>query len=145
MRKFEKVSYSEEGILPTRGDVRSAGYDLYTPVKIIVGAHQMIKVSTKIKAYMEPDEVLNIYPRSSIGIKKHLMLANSVGIIDSSYVDNADNEGDIIVALYNYGDEEIVIEAGDRIAQGVFNKYLITDDDNTTNTERKGGIGSTGK
>lgn len=144
MRKFEKVSYDNSGILPTRADVRSAGYDIYSPTQIYIEPKQMIKIKTNIKAYMEPDEVLMIYVRSSIGIKKNLMLANSTGVIDSSYVDNPDNEGNIIIALYNYGETRQFIEAGDRIAQGVFLKYLITENDNTTNTSRSGGIGSSG-
>lgn len=145
MRKFEKVSYNNTGILPTRSDTRSAGYDIYSTEDKWIYPNSVEKFTTNIKVYMEPDEVLMIYPRSSVGIKMNLMLANTTGVIDSSYVDNKDNEGNIIVALFNYGNKPQQIKAGERIAQGVFMKYLITDDDNTKNTERSGGIGSSGR
>lgn len=144
MRKFEKVSYNDTGIIPTRSDTRSAGYDIYTPVKLVIPPHSDVKFESNIKATMEPDEVLFLFVRSSMGIKKNLMLKNLTGVIDSSYYNNPSNEGNIICAIHNYGDTEQVIEAGDRVVQGVFMKYLITDDDDTQNTERTGGIGSSG-
>ena len=93
---------------------------------------------------MLDDEVLEIYPRSSIGFKKGLMLINTVGIIDSDYFSNPDNDGNIGFKFKNLTDKEVVIEAGTRILQGIFKKYLVVDDDDT-DTERVGGIGSTGK
>ena len=144
MRKFEKVSYDDSGILPTRNDKASAGYDMYAPTDIIVYPHQATKVVTNIKACMEEDEVLMLYVRSSIGIKKNLMLANGTGVIDSSYYNNPDNEGNIGIILYNYADKMQVIKQGERFAQGVFMKYLVTDDDKPLNEERTGGIGSSG-
>ena len=144
MRGFEKVSYVEDITLPTRSDNRSAGYDFYTNEKIIIPAGQTVKFSTGVKSYMEPDEVLMLYVRSSIGIKKNIMLSNGTGIIDSSYYNNPDNEGNIMCALYNYGNEDQVIEAGDRVMQGIFVKYLTADNDIVINKERTGGIGSSG-
>lgn len=145
MRKFEKVSYCNNGIIPTRNDKGSAGYDFYTPTQLVIEPKQMVKVQTHIKADMLEDEVLMLYVRSSIGIKKNIMLANTTGVIDSTYYNNPDNEGNIICALYNYGEETVVIEAGERIVQGVFIKYLTTSDDKPLNEERIGGIGSSGK
>ena len=145
MRKFEKVSYDNSGTLPTRNDKGSAGYDFYTPVQLVIEPGQMVKFKTHIKAQMEQDEVLMLYVRSSIGIKKNLMLANTTGVIDSTYYNNQDNEGNIIGALYNYGTETQVIEAGERVMQGMFIKYLTTVNDIPLNTVRTGGIGSSGK
>lgn len=145
MRKFEKVSYDNSGTLPTRNDKGSAGYDFYTPVQLVIEPGQMVKFKTHIKAQMEQDEVLMLYVRSSIGIKKNLMLANTTGVIDSTYYNNPDNEGNIIGALYNYGTETQVIEAGERVMQGMFIKYLTTVNDIPLNTTRTGGIGSSGK
>lgn len=145
MRKFEKVSYDNSGTIPTRNDKGSAGYDFYTPVQLVIEPGQMVKFKTHIKAQMEQDEVLMLYVRSSIGIKKNLMLANTTGVIDSTYYNNPDNEGNIIGALYNYGTETQVIEAGERVMQGMFIKYLTTVNDIPLNTTRTGGIGSSGK
>ena len=104
----------------------------------------MVKISTGIKAYMKEDEVLMLYVRSSIGIKKNLMLANQTGVIDASFYNNPDNEGNITCALYNYGEEDQFIQQGDRIMQGVFMKYYPADNDIVLNKERVGGIGSSG-
>ena len=94
---------------------------------------------------MEEDEVLFLFVRSSIGIKKSIMLSNIVGVIDSTYYNNPDNEGNIICSLYNYGDQQQVIKAGERVVQGVFVKYLsATENDIVLNATRTGGIGSSG-
>lgn len=145
MRKFEKVSYDNSGILPTRADNGSAGYDLYTPERLVIEPGEIVKFKTNIKANMLSDEVLMLYVRSSIGIKRNLMLANGTGVIDSTYYNNPDNEGNIIGVLFNYGKETQIIEAGDRIMQGVFIKYLTIDDDKPLSNTRIGGIGSSGK
>ncbi|MBP3707145.1 MAG: dUTPase [Clostridia bacterium] len=149
MRKFELVKPEcrryECGKLPTRNDKGSAGYDFYAPVSFSIAPGETYLLMTDIKAQMEKDEVLLLYVRSSIGIKKHLMLANGTGIIDSSYYNNPDNDGNIGLALTNYGQETQHITLGDRIAQGIFINYLTTKDDKPLSEKRKGGIGSTGK
>ena len=80
--------------------------------------------------------------RSSMG-KQPVMIANTMGVIDSSYANNPDNDGNIGIRLFNLGDTIYTVHAGDRVAQGIFIKYLITDDDNAI-AERNGGYGSTG-
>lgn len=145
LRTFEKVSYNDTGIIPTRADVGSAGYDFYTPEDITIKPHEQVVVKTNIKAKMPDRDVLLLFIRSSIGIKKNLMLSNCVGVIDSTYYNNPDNEGNIMFALYNYGSEEQFIKAGERVAQGVFTSYFTTDDDQPLSHTRTGGIGSSGK
>ena len=145
MRKFYKVSYAADGIIPTRSDAGSAGYDFYSPVDVTIEPQTATIIKTNIKAQMENDEVLLIYVRSSIGIKRHLSLSNGTGVIDSTYYNNPDNECNIMVALYNYGSEVQTIKSGERFCQGVFTKFLITSDDKPINSQRTGGIGSSGK
>lgn len=145
MRKFEKVSYDDTGILPTRADLGSAGHDFYTPIDLEIKPREIVKFNTNIKVIMEPDEVLLLFVRSSIGIKKNLMLCNGTGVIDSTYYNNPDNEGNIIGALFNYGNETQYIKTGERVIQGVFVKYLITDNDKPLSDKRIGGVGSSGK
>ena len=131
--------------LPKRGTKNSAGYDICTPVDILIPAHGFSEpIQTDIKTYMGEDEVLKIYPRSSIGFKKKLMLVNTTGIIDSDYYENPDNDGNIGFAFYNMSDVDVLIKAGERVLQGIFTKYLITEDDNADEV-RTGGTGSTGK
>lgn len=129
--------------LPVRSDPRSAGYDFYSPVDIVIHPNESRLFFTDVKAYMEDDEVLMLYVRSSMG-KVHVVIANGTGIIDASYYNNPDNDGNIGFRLLNLGKEDYIIRRGDRIGQGVFMKYLITDDDNATG-DRTGGFGSSGK
>ncbi len=128
--------------LPTRADNGSAGYDLYSKQTSPILPGQMVMFWTDVKAYMEGRDVLMLYPRSSMG-SLQLMLANSVGVIDASYHNNKKNDGNIGIMLYNYGDEPVLIEVGDRIGQGVFVSFSVTDNDVTLKDSRDGGFGST--
>ena len=131
--------------LPTRGDSRGAGYDFYSNETVVLQPKQSHLFWTDVKSYMLDDEVLSIHVRSSIGTKKDLMLKNTTGIIDSSYYENVSNDGNIGICLVNMGDKIQKIEKGERIAQGIFTKYLITDNDICLKLERTGGFGSSGK
>lgn len=144
MIKFEKVSYAD-GVIPKRSDSGSAGYDFYSTETVTIAPKTQVMIKTNIKAQMDYDTVLLLFMRSSLGIKKNLMLANTTGVIDSSYYNNEDNEGNIIGAVYNYGNEPVTIQAGDRFMQGVFVEYKTTDAiEEIINEKRTGGIGSTG-
>ena len=90
---------------------------------------------------MPDDWCLMIYPRSGLGFKYKLRLNNTVGIIDADYADS-DNQGHIFVRMTNESDKTLTIAAGTAFAQGIFNKYLLTEDDCVT-TKRNGGLGST--
>ena len=143
MRGFELVSDQHRKhpgcniLIPQRGTAKSAGYDLCTPVDIVIPARgQSGVIFTDIKAYMEADEVLTTHVRSSIG---------TTGIIDSDYYSNPDNDGNIGFMLRNLTDEEVIIKTGERVIQGIFIKYLISDHDQPKSEERLGGVGSTGK
>ena len=130
--------------LPKRGSSKSAGYDICTPVDIIIPPNGISDaIQTDIKAYMLDDEYLEIVPRSSIGFKKGLMLINTCGIIDSDYYNNVDNDGNIGFKFKNLTNEIVEIKAGERILQGIFKKYLTIDNDDC-DIIRTGGTGSTG-
>ena len=142
--RFQKVTSADNGIIPVRATSGSCGYDFATPVDIECLPHKVTKVQTNIKAIFPKGNVLMLFVRSSVGIKRHIMLANGTGIIDSDFANNPDNEGNITIALYNYGDEVQRFNAGERIAQGIFVKYDIVDFDEAVSTQRVGGIGSSG-
>lgn len=145
VRGFELVSRMETPVkLPTRGTIHSAGYDICAVDNCAIEPKQSVFIRTGIKAYMPPDEYLDLRVRSSLGIKRQLMLATGASVIDSDYYNNEENEGEIMVVLYNYGDETQTIAAGERIVQGIFTKYFLIDNDDTTK-ERTGGTGSTNK
>ena len=128
--------------IPQRKTAGSAGYDFVTPFFIRLRPNESIMFPTGIKARMNTFAVLFLFVRSSIGLKKHCMIPNSVGVIDSDYFNNPDNEGDIFMALQNIGRESITIEAGERVAQGIFVDYDTTYHDEAIGV-RIGGIGST--
>lgn len=102
-------------------------------------------VKTGIKAYMQKDEFLAMYNRSSNPIKNKLILTNGVGVVDSDYYNNPDNEGEIAFQFTNNGYDDIVIKKGERIGQGIFQKFLLASDEDIVDGVRKGGHGSTGK
>ncbi len=143
--KGKKHEFNKTITLPTRADAKSAGYDFYLPKELKLLPMQKTIVWTDVKAYMQDDEVLEIYIRSSLAIKNGLMLSNNVGIIDSSYYSNEGNDGNIGIALVNTTGKTVTLTEGQRIVQGVFKKYLVADEDNTLTSERKGGVGSSGK
>ena len=134
--------------LPKRTTKYAAGYDVEAAEDIVIPAFKPgVKptlVPTGLKAYMQDDEMLCLYNRSSNPKKKGLVLANSVGIVDKDYYGNSDNDGHIMYAFWNFKDEDIKVEKGERIGQAIFQKYLIADND-VAGGERTGGFGSTDK
>ena len=120
------------------------GYDFFNPEKVTIEPNEIKYVKTGVKAKMQDDEVLLLYNRSSNPKKKGLVIPNSVGVIDSDYYNNPDNEGEMAFAFQNITDKPVTIEVGEKLGQGVFTKYLLAEADNTE-TERQGGFGSSGK
>lgn len=134
--------------LPIRKTKYSAGYDVEAAEDTVIPSFKKgmapTLIKTGIKAYMQDDEMLVLYNRSSNPKKKGLILANSVGIIDKDYYGNEDNDGHIMFAFYNIKEEDVTIKKGECIGQAIFQKYLLTGDDNAEGI-REGGFGSTSK
>ena len=134
--------------LPVRTTKNTAGYDVEAAEDCVIPAfkpgQKPTLVKTGIKAYMESDEVLILANRSSNPGKKGLILANSIGVVDSDYYENPDNDGHIMYAFFNFKAEDVEIKKGERIGQAIFQKYLVTDND-IAQGERTGGFGSTNK
>lgn len=131
--------------LPKRSTSESAGYDFVSPCSIELNPGDTILIPTAINVKIVKGWVLLIAPRSSLGFKYRLQLDNTIGVIDGDYI-NSDNEGHIMLKITNDSKDKtktITINAGDRIAQGIFTIYGITYDDDVNN-ERNGGFGSTG-
>ena len=164
MIKFEKVSYEQfkkdcekislwsekeikdayDGIvLPKRATKGSAGYDFVTPFAFnLCGENDVFLIPTGIRVLMRSGVCLLLYPRSGLGFKTGMRLGNSTGVIDYDY-SYSDNEGHIM-AKFVRGFKDIEVKQFERVMQGVFTPYFITDDDDVTE-ERNGGFGSTGK
>jgi len=160
-------------LLPLRATRTSAGYDFFAPCDIVIPPQEKAFFATDVKAEMGENEVLLLVVRSSAGIKRDLMAANTAGVIDSDYYDNPNNEGNIHIALRNLkpamelsgynrvalasGDtveipvikdlkeqNTVVIKAGERVVQGLFLPVLAADSGDS-DTPRGGGFGSSGK
>lgn len=137
MRKFRRLNQCIETEVPRRATKYSAGYDIHSAVSAEIKPGEKYTIPTNTVAEMEDGDVLLLFPRSSYSIKFGLELVNSVGVIDADYKDQ------ILVCYRNTGDKPFFVKRGDRIAQGVFVKFLKTDDD-AASGERHGGVGSTG-
>lgn len=167
VRGFEVVSSCadivEKSLLPRRSTKGSAGYDFFAirdedvPQSIIentcgigfkipelsgVPSLRPYLVKTGIKAYMRQGEGLFLFSRSSAPLKYGLTLANAVGVVDSDYYNNPDNEGEIGFLFYNFSKGVLHINKGDKIGQGIFLPICFADD--CVSENRAGGFGSTG-
>lgn len=156
MRCFEKVSYLEfkkcfgdnsllynSYSLPKRATSGSCGYDFFSINDVVIHPGEIVRIPTGYKVMMMSDEVLFIVVRSSMGFKYNVRMCNQVGVIDSDYYDNLDNEGHIWVCLQNEGLEDYVIKRGTAYCQGIFMKYLTCGED--IDEKRISGIGSTNR
>lgn len=140
IRGFEPYNLMEPSI-PQRGTSLSAGYDLAAyinqPWRLAMG--RRVLVPTGLTVYMQDDEELQIRTRSGMAWNNGLIVLNSPGTIDADYYGQH-----VQVLLYNSGVNDFIINPGDRIAQAVFAKYLVTDDDAPVSQKRNGGFGHTG-
>lgn len=146
-RGFEIVTayQGKEIRLPERKTRASAGYDLEAADAVSLPPRSVSLIPTGLKAYMREDEYLGVHIRSGFSIRKAVSLINGQGIIDADYYNNPENEGHIMIAVYNHGNDAVTVEKGTRIAQGVFYRYLVIDGDAPGKGEaRQGGLGSTG-
>ena len=158
--KFEKISFYEASIsnnntydelkemyenlkLPKRATKGSAGYDFYLPHDIIIPPKSSLVIPTFIRCKIKNNYVLMLFPRSGQGFKYGIRLQNTCGIIDSDYY-NSDNEGHIMVKLYNPNNDEFELEKGTAFCQGIFVPFGVTVDDKVKKN-RNGGFGSTDK
>lgn len=171
MARFEVVSKYTDISLPKRQTEFSAGYDFEVAKDIIIPSYlkmmnsislseksvitldEMAKITkenkikpslipTGVKCFLAGDEYLEIAVRSSCPLKYWLILANGIGIIDSDYYNNSDNEGEIFFQVINLSPIDIQLKKGDRIGQGIIHKYITTEDDAAVG-KRIGGTGST--
>ena len=144
-RYFEKISFKQfcndikddknlydSYNLPKRSTKHSAGYDFIALEDFEIKPNEIKKIPTGIKSKFNEDEFLMIVVRSSMGFKYNVRMCNQVGIIDCDYYNNESNEGHIWVALQNEGDKVFEVKKGDKICQGIFLKYLTTNDDIAT-------------
>ena len=135
--------------LPKRATAGSAGYDFICPSDVTLQPGDAITIPTGIRCEMQPGWVLMLFPRSGLGFKHQVRLANTVGVIDADYF-HAENEGHIMVRIANgqspcsMVSHEVTIRKGERFCQGIFLPHGLAEEDEAL-SDRVGGLGSTGK
>ncbi len=135
--KIEFVALHGNAIIPTRATVGSAGYDVHSAQTIELPPNRAVAVPTNITAYFPIDVALSIRSRSGMAFKFNIEAFQ--GLVDSDYQGK-----EIKILLRNHSDRTYLITKGDAIAQFVFQKIELIDEDITVGT-RTGGFGSTGK
>lgn len=157
-RYFEKISFEQfkkdcsddielynSYSLPKRSTKYSAGYDFFSLYDFVLKPNEIKKIPTGVKICMNKDEMLMLVVRSSMVFKYNVRMCNQIGIFESDYYNNSNNEGHAWLKLQNEGDKDYIVKKGDAICQGIFTKFLTVDNEEKIINERKGGLGSTNK
>lgn len=134
------ISKFGDEYMPRRATVGSAGYDFYMPYDVTIHPGETVVVDSGIALEdgdLAMDEVMCLFPRSSLGIQFGLRLKNVTGIIDSDYRDT------IKIALTT--DVECSIDCGQRVMQGIIFKFGLIPHEIPPKKARSGGLGSTGR
>lgn len=131
---------SENAILPTRGSVYAAGYDLCSAYDCVIPARGKGLVKTDLAIAIPPNTYARIAPRSGLALKN--FIDTGAGVVDYDY------RGPVGVVLFNHADTDFEVKRGDRIAQLILERICMADVvevSELADTERgAGGFGSTG-
>lgn len=138
--------YKPIGYFSAMRDKRTEPYSIEEMKYLVKHLNLVTMIPTGLKITMDSDKYLAIHPRSSMGINCLLMLPHQTGIVDADYYNNKDNEGHIFVPMVNLSPFDIKINKGDRIAQGIIQRYTTLDysGNDYIKAVRDGGYGSTG-
>ncbi len=143
MNKARIKRFNNDLPLPEYKTLGAAGFDLSARERTVIAPGAVVLVPLNVAIAPPPGYFVLLAARSSLH-KRGLMPGNGVGIIDADYVGNDD---EYKVVLYNFSDIETVIEAGERIAQGVFVplEQVEWEEVDDMGTPSRGGFGTTGK
>ena len=141
--KIKIKRFDKELALPEYKTAGAAGFDLTARETMTIAPHGVAYVPLNVAVETPPDHFLMIAARGSTH-KRGLMLANSVGIGDSDFCGDDDQ---YLAALLNFTDEPVVVERGDRIAQGIFIPFTRGEwiEVDIMPNRTRGGFGSTGR
>jgi dUTP pyrophosphatase len=129
--------------LPSYSTAGAAGFDLAASADLTIQPGEVALVPTGLVIEVPRDHFLGVFARSSTPLKRGLMVANGVGIVDSDYCGPAD---EIKIEVVNFTSAPVDVRRGDRLAQGVILAYARAEWQETAVAERatRGGFGSTG-
>jgi dUTP pyrophosphatase len=129
--------------LPAYGTSESAGFDLAAAHDISIPPHRVVLVGTGLVIEVPTGYFLGILARSSTPLKRGLLVANGIGVIDPDYSGPTD---EIKIQLLNIGDTAAQIRRGDRLAQGIVlpAPRVSWEEVSELRSDVRGGFGSTG-
>src|SRR5262245_32172266 len=129
--------------LPSYGTSEAAGFDLAAAHDLVVAPRQIALVRTGLVIAVPTGYFLAIFARSSTPLKRGLMVANGVGVIDSDYSGPAD---EVMIQVMNITDLDVRISRGDRLAQGIVlpAPRVTWDEVSEIREVTRGGFGATG-
>jgi len=130
--------------LPTYATDESAGFDLAAAHDLLVRPGEVVLVRTGLVIEVPTGHFLGIFARSSTPLKRGLVVANGVGVIDPDY---CGAEDEVMIQVLNITDSKIRIRRGDRLAQGIVLPAPRVTWTEVTDSCRptRGGFGATGK
>ena len=141
--KIKIKRFDKNHALPKHETEGAAAFDLRARETVEILPGKVGYVPLNIATETPPDHFLMLAARSGTH-KKGLMPANGFGIVDPDFSGDGD---EIKSAYYNFTDKPVVVEAGERIAQAMFVKFVRAEWDEVDHLENKtrGGFGTTGK
>jgi dUTP pyrophosphatase len=130
--------------LPRYATAGSAAFDLAASEVTTIAAGEVRLVPTGLVIEVPPGMFLGVFARSSTPLKKGLMVANGVGVVDSDYCGPTD---EIKVPVINVTSAPVEIQKGDRIAQGILlpSPQIEWEEVEELAAASRGGFGGTGR
>jgi len=129
--------------LPRYESEQAAAFDLAASEDATIEPGQVALVPTGLVIEVPAGMFLAIFARSSTPLKRGLMVANGVGVVDPDYCGPAD---EVRIALLNFTAQPVQVSAGDRLAQGILlpAARVVWEETAMGKTDSRGGVGSTG-
>ena len=129
--------------LPKYETAGSAGFDLASSADLTIAPNQIALVPTGLVIKLPAGHFLGIFARSSTPLKRGLMVANGVGVVDSDY---SGPEDEIKIQVLNFTTAPVTVRRGDRLAQGIILPFVRAEwgEGAMPKGPTRGGFGSTG-
>ena len=139
-----KVKRIDKGLdLPEYKTKGAVGFDLTAREETVINPWEMKLILLNLIVKVPKGYGLFLFSRSSVPVKKGLMIANSVGVIDQDY---SGEEDELKTLVLNVTKKKVVVEKGERICQGIFLKLAVAkfSEVKKMSSKSRGGFGSTG-
>ena len=133
-----------DAVLPRHESAGAAGFDLAASVDMTIAPREVTLVPTGLVIAVPAGHFLGVFARSSTPLKRGLMVANGVGVVDCDYCGPTD---EIKIEVFNFTDAPVQVRRGDRLAQGIVIPYVRAEwiETDAPSAPARGGFGSTDK